>query len=29
HRSDITLARSADVLRVAGPQVAGWDEGVG
>ncbi|ESS28167.1 hypothetical protein TGVEG_442430, partial [Toxoplasma gondii VEG] len=28
-RSDITLARTADVLRLAAPQVAGWDEGVG
>ncbi|KFG56561.1 hypothetical protein TGRUB_434450, partial [Toxoplasma gondii RUB] len=27
--SDIPLARTADVLRLAAPQVAGWDEGVG
>ncbi|EPR56750.1 hypothetical protein TGGT1_411520, partial [Toxoplasma gondii GT1] len=26
-RSDITLARTADVLRLAAAQVAGWDEG--
>ncbi|EPR56782.1 hypothetical protein TGGT1_411310, partial [Toxoplasma gondii GT1] len=28
-RSDIPRARSVDVLRLAAPQVAGWDEGVG